>query len=131
MNITTREIVTMLTGVMNRVDDGDKDGAIAMLWRIKRALEDEPQHLKHPIRLEREPAFQDDLPGDLPPMIPLRNKPKNTIDFVCPTCHAKPGRPCVKVSTRGKGNEPLGTQLVAGKRHAARRKAWNVYRGQA
>lgn len=69
--------------------------------------------------------------GDLPPMKPLKDKNKAPIDFPCPTCHAKPGKPCVKMSTRGKGDGPLGVPLVAGKRHAARRKAWNVWRGQA
>ena len=128
MNITTREIVTMLSGVMNSVDDGDKDGAIASLWRIKRALEEfgiEPR--PRPF----DAAFKELRDEQLPPIIPLRDKPKATIDFPCPTCHAKPGKECVKMSTRGKGNEPLGTPLVAGKRHAARRRAWNVHRGQA
>lgn len=58
---------------------------------------------------------------DLPPIQPLKDRPTKAIDVSCPTCGAKPGKPCVKVSTRGRDGGVLGEPLITGKKHAARR----------
>lgn len=55
----------------------------------------------------------------LPDIAPESAKRKKTRDVTCPTCKAKPGKPCVKTSNRGKGDAPLGTPTT--KYHDARK----------
>lgn len=55
---------------------------------------------------------------DIDPGKPKPPKPRRGIgvryvarDMTCPACGAKPGAPCVKVSTRGGGKAPIGSPL--------------------
>ena len=89
--------------------DGNIDKLLVALVRTKRALQVEAAY---------------DQP-DLPPITPLGDRGRKPIDFKCPTCGAKPGKPCVKVSTKGRDvGKALGEPLEAGKRHTARRQLW-------
>lgn len=41
-------------------------------------------------------------------------------DMTCPACGAKPGAPCVRVSTRGGGKAPIGSPLYNDNQHDKR-----------
>ena len=85
-----------------------------MLYKVEQI---EVVKTKPPIRLERKPAFQDDLP----PIIPLRDGIRVTAPSMqCPLCKAKPGTPCVKISSRGLPGVEMGEPLAGGAYHTAR-----------
>lgn len=94
--------------IMELVMDNDQERAIGALWMLKERL-----------RLDRVAAKGDPLiafaraevnrmtqgmNANLPPMEPLRARRSPTIEVACPTCKAKAGKPCLKMSHGGGAN---------------------------
>lgn len=56
--------------------------------------------------------FREQTEGDLPPMQPLKSRVMPR-DIKCPTCAAKPGKPCVRLTSRGPHGKPTDEPLTA------------------
>lgn len=64
-----------------------------------------------PIRPSNEPVVGDLGEVPLPPMRPLSTK-VSTLSVACPTCKAKPGKRCFRMTGRGPGSTPTDVPLL-------------------
>ena len=82
----------------------------------KRLVREIQGQRNEPITVDMETA-----PRVLPPIIPLRDGIRVTAPSMqCPLCKAKPGKPCVKISSRGLPGVEMGEPLAGGSYHTAR-----------
>lgn len=67
----------------------------------------EPQMTNEPPSQYREDDF-------LPPMVPVEGAKRKTLSVTCPTCAARPGVRCFRMTSRGKYGQPTDQPLVMG-----------------
>lgn len=73
----------------------------------------------HKVRQAEEAVNKSLDPGDdgygevqPPPIQPLKPKKGATVDVSCPTCKAKPGKPCFRLTSRGPHGKPTDQPLL-------------------
>lgn len=105
MSTMTKKL-TLLNQLMSLVDPADPQrmreyDAIATLHSLYLSQQARSDFDREAVaRTKQKAAFDPRVKDDLPPMVGGR-KPK-AIDVPCPTCRARPGKPCL-LMTRGGG----------------------------
>ncbi len=72
-------------------------------------------------------AGEPDPEPELPEITPPNGRKVRTIDVSCPSCGAKPGKRCMRMTTRGQHGKPIpGTTAPSfHKARVSKMKAWN------
>ena len=111
MKVTPKVLAEMaMTEVAN-----DRPGqAMIHLWLLRDMLDGITVQLEVSQLEPNPPMFDFRLPvqSDLPPMQKLPGRIKST-DISCPSCKAKPGQPCFRLTGRGPHGKPTNIPLVA------------------
>ena len=90
--------------IMELVMMDDQERAIGALWMLKERLRRDRVAAKV---VEEWFDVADAMQAELPPMEPLRARRSPTIEVACPTCKAKAGKPCLKMSRGGGANSKV------------------------
>ena len=93
--MNTNEMVVAIYHIIDRVMEGDDRDAVYRLLLLQKAITNfEP--IARPT-----PTATDNFPKVRP-----HNRKAKSTDVACPTCEAKPTKPCFTMTTRGKGGLP-------------------------